>query len=551
MYVVTAAEMRAIDRQAMEEYGIPSEVLMEHAGKALADAAWRFLGEAGRRRVVVFAGKGNNGGDGCVAARHLHNRGAQVRIVTVDEPERYGGECARQLDIARRFGVEVVVLSRQNERKVQIHASTADLIIDALLGTGSRGEPQGEVKTAIELINASGALVLAADLPSGVDADTGAAPGVAVRAHWTVTFGLPKVGLLFGPGRELAGGWEVADIGLPAQLLNRGFRRYVLPEFVRSLLPERPPRGHKGTFGRVLVVAGSRGMAGAAMLAAQGAQRVGAGLVQLAGPEQLHDVFAVGVPEAIGLPLPQVDGTVAASAAERIEEALEQATVLVIGPGLGRGDDVRSLVLRVVPAALAKGVPVVLDADGLNALAEAGGPERLARGRSGAEPALVLTPHPGEMARLCGSSAADVAARPLDYAAEYARRWGAVVVLKGAPTVVADPRGSLYINSTGSPALASGGSGDVLAGAIGGFIAQGATPVAAAVAGVFLHGAAGDLGFAEPGDTRAFRPHMAGLTAGDIARRLPEVLARLRSGASALGPSAREQGAGRKNERVE
>lgn len=533
MHVVTAAEMRAIDEQAVQQYGIPSLVLMEHAGKALADAAWSLLAEGGRRRVVVFAGKGNNGGDGCVAARHLHNRGAAVRIVTVDDPSRYTGECARQLETARRFGVEIVPFSRQNERKVQIHTSTADLIIDALLGTGSRGEPKGDVRAAIELINGSGATVLAADLPSGVDADTGRVPGVAVRADWTVTFGLPKVGLLFGSGRELAGRWTVADIGLPAQLLTSGRRRYVLPDFARSLLPVRPPRGHKGTFGRVLVVAGSRGMAGAALLAAQGAQRVGAGLVQLAGPEQLSDVFAVGVPEAVGLPLPQKHDTVAASAAGRIEAALEHASVLVIGPGLGRSDEVRVLVPRVVAAAQAAGVPAVVDADGLNALAD-GALERMGTDRGGTgEPGLVLTPHPGEMARLCGAAVADVAARPLEFAAEYARRWGAVVVLKGAPTVIADPRGDVYINSTGSAALASGGTGDVLAGVIGGLMAQGAAPVQAAVAGAFLHGAAGDLGFADDGDTRAFRPHLAGLTAGDVARRLPHALAQLRGDAPA------------------
>lgn len=529
MQVVTAAEMRDMDRQAVERYAIPEIVLMEHAGKALADRAWQLVNGSSRRRVVIFVGKGNNGGDGCVAARHLHNRGATVRLVPIDEPNKFTGECARQLDMAARVGVEIIPLSKRTERKIQFHAAAADLIIDAVLGTGSRGAPRGAARTAIELINGAGAKVLAADLPSGVDADTGAVAGAAVLADATVTFALPKIGLLFGPGRELAGTWTAVDIGMPRQLLTGGTRHVVTADLVRDFLPVRPPAGHKGTFGRVLVVAGSQGMAGAAMLAAQGAQRVGAGLVQLAGPEMLHDVFAVGVPEAISLPLAQVNGTVAASGAEEVLAAAQEAAAIVIGPGLGRSDDVRSLVKRVVADASAR-VPVVVDADGLNALAEAGVLGRPSGGRlAGQGAGLVLTPHPGEMARLCGVTAADVVARPLEFAERYAQQWGAIVVLKSSPTVVADPQGHSYINSTGSAALASGGTGDVLAGAIGGFIAQGAPPVAAAVAAVFIHGAAGDGEVVELGASPVHRPHMAGLTATDVALRLPQVLAQLRA----------------------
>lgn len=546
MRVVTAAEMRAIDKEAIEGYGIPEQVLMELAGLALARRAEEILNASSRRRVVVFAGKGNNGGDGFVAARHLHNRGAAVRVVITDAPERLGRQCAEQFRMAQRLGIETVQLTKDSQRKVQFHAAAADLLIDALLGTGSSGPPKGAVKTAIEIINAAERPVLAADMPSGVDADTGAAPGAAVRADATVTFGLPKIGLLIAPGRELAGRWTVADIGLPRALLEGGPRRLVLPGFVRTLLPARPPGGHKGTFGRVVIVGGSVGMAGAPTLAAWGAQRVGAGLVVLAGPEALLPVFASNAPEAVSVPLPQVNGTVAASAAERVLEALDGASVLVIGPGLGRSDDVRALVTRVLAAARERRVPAVVDADGLNALADAGvlpkaggpggggGPSAPGQARlfpaGGADdaPALVLTPHPGEMARLCGVPAAEVAARPVELAETYARAWHAVVVLKGSPTVVADPSGRVFINSTGTAGLASGGSGDVLAGAVGGLIAQGASPADAAVAAVYVHGAAGEPGPPPTDEFWAARPHDAGLTAGDTARRLPRVLAWLR-----------------------
>lgn len=537
MQVVTAAEMRAIDKTAVEQYGVPELVLMEHAGRALAERAWNIVNGSVRRRVVVFVGKGNNGGDGCVAARHLHNRGVTVRVVLIDSPDKLGRQCAQQLDMVERLGIEVIQLTKQSERKVHFHTAAADLVIDALLGTGSRGAPKGTVRAAIDIMNEAGAKVLAADLPSGVDADTGAVAGVAVRADETVTFGLPKIGLLFGAGRELAGPWSVADIGLPKPLLTGGMRRYVGRELVRDMLPVRPPSGHKGTFGRVVVVGGSKGMAGAAMLAGRGAQRVGAGLVVLAGPEELHDVFATNVPEAIGVPLPQINGTVAATAAEQVVAALDKASVLVIGPGLGRSDDVRTLVTRVLAGARNTRLPVVIDADGLNALADANMFVRGGKG-SGAfdsadaqheAPSLVLTPHPGEMARLCGATVSDIVARPVEFATEYAATWDAVVVLKGSPTVIADPTGRVFINSTGSAALASGGTGDVLAGAIGGLIAQGAPPLSAAVAGVYVHGAAGDRDFPRSDETTVHLQHVAGLTAGDVAERLPEVLAHLRA----------------------
>ncbi len=542
MKVVTAAEMRAIDKAAIEAYGIPSLILMEHAGTAVARRAFRELAGTRSRKAVIFAGTGNNGGDGLVAARHLVNWGARVRVFLAGDRARASADMAAQLAMAERIGVEIVPLGEETEAKAKLNAATADVLIDALLGTGSRGAPRAAVAAAIDIVNGAGRPVLAVDMPSGVDADTGAAPGPAVRATWTVTFGLPKVGLLLPPGRELAGHVVVADIGLPRALVagtgeksepgpsdvagkpaqnNRDPAPPVTllagPDLVQRLLPVRPAAGHKGTFGHVLVVGGARGMSGAAILAARCAQRAGAGLVTLAGPAGLLPVFAGTILEALTRPLPEAfDGGLAPEAAAGVLQALERADVLVIGPGLSRTDGVARVVRRVLEEATR---PVVADADALYALGE--GAKFLERSRSRPFP-LVLTPHPGEMARLCGTAVRDVLANPLGIARDRARAWQAVVALKGSPTVVAAPDGRAFINSTGSSALGTGGTGDVLAGAVGGLIAQGADPLAAAVAGVYVHGLAGDLAAGDRGP--------AGIVAGDVADQLPQALARARSG---------------------
>ncbi|HEY8497428.1 MAG TPA: NAD(P)H-hydrate dehydratase [Limnochordales bacterium] len=549
MRVVTASEMRAIDKTAIEGYGIPSLILMEHAGLAVARRSWRELVATRSRKAVVFAGTGNNGGDGVVAARHLSNWGARVKVFLAGDPERVSKDMAVQLAMARRLGIEVVPLREDTESRARLNAATADLVIDALLGTGSRGAPRGLVALAIDIINGAGRPVVAVDIPSGIDADTGAAPGPVVQATWTVTLGLPKVGLLLPPGRELAGHLVVADIGLPRALVTESpvpaaeaeappadekripadqpapggdpegpaLTVRVEPGLVRALLPPRPPTGHKGTFGHVLVVGGARGMSGAPMLAARGAQRVGAGLVTLAGPAALVPVFAGAIMEALTRPLSEMlDGGLAPEAAAEVLQALARADVLVIGPGMSRTEAVGQVVRRVLEAAER---PVVADADALYALGE--GARFLERIRERRFP-LVLTPHPGEMARLCAATVKDVLANPLAIARDRARAWGAVVVLKGSPTIVAAPDGRAYINSTGSSALGTGGTGDVLAGAIGGLLAQGADPLAAAVAGVYVHGLAGDLAAAARGP--------AGIVAGDVADSLPQALARARDG---------------------
>lgn len=573
MKVVTAAEMRAIDGRAIEGYGIPSLILMEHAGLAVARRSWQQLVGTRSRKAVVFAGTGNNGGDGLVAARLLTNWGARVRVFLAGDPRRASAETATQLAIARALGIEVVPLGDDAQQKAKLNAATADLLIDALLGTGTRGAPRGPVALAVAILNGAGKPVLSVDIPSGVDADTGAAPGPAVKAQWTVTLGLPKVGLLLPPGRELAGHLIVADIGLPRALTAPGSGAesrtdkpsagqgpgeagaaqhaaqpgdvtgagpareaaeatdgpptvWVDPALVQRLVPSRAAAGHKGTFGHVLVVGGSPGMTGAPVLAARGAQRSGAGLVTLAGPAGLQPLLAAANLEALTLALPEApDGGIGPEAAAEVLHALGRAGVLVIGPGLSRTGAAGKTVRLILEAAQR---PVVADADALYALGE--GAEFLERTRERSYP-LVLTPHPGEMARLCGLPVRQVTADPLGIARDRARAWQAVVVLKGSPTVVAAPDGSAFINSTGSAALATGGTGDVLAGAIGGLLAQGASPLGAAVAGVYVHGMAGDLAAEARGP--------AGIVAGEVADHLPAALVRARLG---QGPEPDREG---------
>lgn len=516
MHIVTAEQVRRADARAAGDFGVPGQLLMELAGLHVAKHAWRRLPEGGRRRIVIFAGKGNNGGDGFVAARHLHRWGARVRVYGIVEASGADSDGERARMMAEKCGVAVVPWSPDESRRAGLNATAADVIVDGVLGIGLADAPRGASAQMIEVINKADRPVVAVDIPSGVEADTGLTPGIAVRATETVTFGALKLGLLLGPGRSLAGRVVVADIGWPDPLPEDVLHTWVTGATVRDKLPRRAPDGHKGTFGRVLVVAGSRGMAGAATLAVRGAQRIGAGVVTLAAPMGLNGVYGAAVPEALTVPLPEDEGGAPAEAgAAAVLDALSKADAVAIGPGLGTGPGSRALVAAVLSKAR---VPVVLDADGLNAVAIA--PELLAQRRTGFP--LVLTPHPGEMARLLGTSAERVAAGPVEAAREAAARWDAVVVLKGSPTVTAEPGGHLYVNGSGSQLLAAAGSGDVLTGVVAGLSAQGLSAVDAAVAAVYVHGRAGDLAASGP----------AGVLASETADALPRALAEIGSGAA-------------------
>lgn len=508
MRLVTAREMREIDRRAMEEYAIPGVVLMENAGRSVADAVERLLGGLGGKRVVVLCGKGNNGGDGFVAARHLLQRGATPKVFLSCAPEEITGDAAVNLTIWQRLGQECFQLATSGSLQLlKIALLQADAVVDALYGTGFRGKATGQVGRAIEAVNAAGKPVVAVDLPSGLEADTGRVNGPCIRATVTVTFGLPKIGLVLDPGVEYRGKLVVADISLPRVLTDEAAPdRYLLTsELVSSWFAPRPATAHKGDFGHVLVVGGSRGMIGAACLTAQAALKTGAGLVTLAVPRSLQDVAAGKLTEVMTAGLPETpEGALSREALPVVAALLKKKAVLALGPGLGQHPETVALVQELVRAAVC---PLVVDADGLNAFAGAGGlpAERAAP--------LVVTPHPGEMGRLTGKRVAEVEADRVGCAAAAAREWQAVVVLKGARTVVASPDGYLGINTTGNPGMATGGSGDVLTGVVAALIAQGLDPFRAAAAAAYLHGRAGDLAAGERGEM--------GLMAGDILRFLP------------------------------
>ena len=510
MKIATAHEMREIDKATIEWFGLPGVALMENAGRAVAEKAVDILGEPRGKIVFIVCGGGNNGGDGYVAARWLHNCGVRVKLFLAVDRAMVQGDALIHLETVLRMGVECFEITEpRGMEKARIAAAFADLVIDALLGTGFHGELSEPYRDSIDLINGAGRKVLSVDIPSGVEADAGMIREKAVRAFCTVTFGLPKPGLLLYPGAEYAGKIEVAPIGIPSELLTAASIRQTLvtAEYATSLLPRRSPDSHKGSFGQVLVLGGSRGMSGAVFLATQGALRTGAGLVTAAVPAAIGAVMEMKTTEAMTLELPEtLAGGLGADAVKLVHDASAQASAILIGPGLGRHEDtleaVREL-LKMVDR------PLVLDADALFALA--GHMDLLAS----SDALAVLTPHPGEMARLTGLSVRQIQSDRIGVARRSAMDWGNIVVLKGPHTIVAFPDGEIFVNPTGNSGMATGGMGDVLAGMIAALIAQGLSSHDAAVLGVYLHGLAGDR-------VAADRP--SGMTALDLAEQIPAAM---------------------------
>ncbi|HUK65640.1 MAG TPA: NAD(P)H-hydrate dehydratase [Anaeromyxobacteraceae bacterium] len=507
MRLVTAAEMRAIDRAAIEECGVAGGELMERAGAAVARAAHAYLGPKGR--VLVLCGAGNNGGDGYVAARHLRAEGVDVRVAAVAPSASLRGDALSAREAAVREGVPIL----EEPAPETLEAGLGDVLLDALFGTGLSRAPEGAPAEAIARIGAlrqRGAKVVAVDVPSGLSADTGRPLGRCVHADATVTFGFHKRGLVLHPGPAYAGEVVLADIGIPARAATAvpvGCE-LLTEDLVRALVPPRPPEAHKGDAGRVLVLAGSPGHTGAAQLALLGALRGGAGLVTLAARAEVVPLALAHRPEAMSAVLPG-QGALGLGDLEALLALVKGMDALVIGPGIPRGPATGALLRALLERAR---VPAAIDADALNALAETpGGPRDLGA------PA-VLTPHPGEMARLTGRTIAMVQADRIGLALESARAWGSVVVLKGARTVVAAPSEPPAVVPTGNPGMATGGTGDVLAGLTGALLASGLAPFAAARVAAFAHGAAGDLAAERWGER--------GLLASDLADELGPVWAR-------------------------
>jgi len=524
MRLLTASQSKALD-VAAERDGHPMAALMEAAGLRVAQAARDLVGDLAGRRVVVACGRGNNGGDGLVAARYLANSGARVEIFLAAQPDSITGLPAVYLQSAVRAGCLVHALpgpgAEENAASTWL-ASLAEaggeaaLVVDALLGVGMHGPPRGIVAEGIRVISQAGCPVLAVDVASGLDADTGQTPGVAVKATATVTMSFAKPGHLTGRGRDFTGQLYIGDIGFPAGEVGELDGPYLwAPEAsdIAGMLPARPYYSNKGTYGHLLVVGGSTGFIGAAALAARGGLRSGTGLVTVACPAQAQPSLAAKLTEAITWPLPDRDGRLNAVAAQDLVAGAGRFTAFAVGPGLGRGPDVTSFVRSLLEQVPPLNRPLVIDADGLNALAELIAAGEWPAIAADGEPRLIVTPHPGELSRLLGKSVPAIEADRIAAAMQAAQAWHLVVLLKGTGTVVADPRGRVAIIPTGGPHLATGGTGDVLAGFIGGLCAQGVPAWEAAVAGAFLHGLAADL--------LARRLGRAGLLAGEVADALP------------------------------
>lgn len=476
--------MKKADQQTIEEYGMPGAVLMETAGQRVVEyILTRFHRKS---RIVVLAGPGNNGGDGLVSARLLKKAGFSVSLWSTVKSGAYKSEAGINEKFLVKSGFPLQHLSDKADLdRFSEDLKSADLLVDALLGIGTDRPVEGLLAEVIDRINLNQGPVLAVDIPSGVNADSGAVMGRAVKANWTVTFAYPKTGIMLHPGAGLAGEVIIGDIGLPEALTEKEPYDLVTASFVKNLLPVRPVDAHKGSVGRTLIVAGSIGMSGAAMLAAESALLGGSGLVYLAAPLSACPALEAKTVEVIIVALPeQSPGLIDISAADLIIEKARACDVLAVGPGLDTGEATSELLNRLVQLSP---VPMVFDAGALEALGHKMNMLRSA----GHLP--VITPHPGEMARLVGTSAGQIQSSRLETALKNTALWNCIIMLKGANTIIATPDGRAAINPTGNPLLATAGSGDLLTGLVASFIAQGIKPEDAAKAGAFMHGMAGDL----------------------------------------------------------
>lgn len=487
MYLVTASEMQEMDRQTIESFGIPGRVLMEAAGRGASEFFVEMFPDIARVKVGILAGRGNNGGDGFVVARCLASRDVNVTVYLLADPSRLAGDAVANFDLLAPMGVAVVALPDSNTlADAKDSMRDKDLWIDALLGTGLKSDVRGFYREAIDFINSLDKAVLSVDIPSGLNADTGQPCGSCIRASATATFAFAKIGHYQYPGAELTGNLKIIDIGIPPHIVEAvGPRQFlVTPADIRGYIKARSQDTHKGRTGHLLILAGSPGKTGAAAMSAMAAMRAGAGLVTLGVPQKLEPIIAVRSLEVMTAALPEADGGVLGEESlSAILRLIEGKRCLALGPGMGQTDQTRSLVFQLLQQCR---LPMVIDADGLNNLS--GATDAL---RQSAGP-VVITPHPGEMARLVDKSVKNVQADRISCARAFAQTFKVHVVLKGAATVIAHPDGYVFTNSTGNPGMASGGMGDVLTGLIAGFIAQGYPVEAACHLGVYLHGAAAD-----------------------------------------------------------
>jgi NAD(P)H-hydrate epimerase len=510
MKLVTAEEMRALEASAFAA-GTSAETLMENAGRAIASTVRGHLGDARARRVVVLVGPGNNGGDGLVAARHLHDFGGDVKVFLFAPRD----ESDPNLKLVIEREIEVVQ-AQVGDAGLADAMRRADAVIDAVLGTGRQRPLDGPIAWVFGQLKDRRAMLFSVDLPTGLDADTGTLDPHVVATDVTLALGYSKLGLHLWPGSAHAGEVDVLDIGLDPSLESSIPTQLLTPSWAREVLPPRPPVSNKGTFGRVLVVAGSGSYIGAATLACLGALRAGAGLVTLASVVSVRGAVAANLPEVTFLPLPEEDGEPSSDAGDAIARVLLDYDALLIGPGLGLAATTQAMVRGLLSSPAVASIPAVIDADALNALSrQAGWSDEM-------KCEAVLTPHPGELARLTGSGVADVQAARLSMVRERAAAWRQTVVLKGANTVIARPDGQALVSPFANALLATAGTGDILAGTIAGLLAQEVDRFAAAGLGVYLNAAAAESLTDSYGES--------GLLASELGPAIARTAAQLRRG---------------------
>jgi NAD(P)H-hydrate epimerase len=513
MYIATAREMQNIDSRARDEYGIPTLLLMENAALGIIHIVEDVIGAVRNKRITIVSGKGNNGGDGIAAARQLHNRGARVQVYLLSEPAALKGDAATNLGIALKMGIDIQSKGMYDMQGLRIVLNHSNVIIDAIFGTGLSAHVKGEEKEIIELINSCNQPRVSVDIPSGINSDTGEVMGAAIKADTTVTFGIPKRGHILYPGCEFTGKLHIADISIPEAAVKKEsiYLHLLTEDDMRGLISPRPADSHKGSFGHVLVIAGSIGKSGAGAMTSLAGLRTGAGLLTLATPESVQHIVAEKLTEVMTCPLAETgEKTIASSAAEKILGLSEDKEVIAIGPGLTTHKDTAALVRRLIKDTE---VPIIIDADALNALSDH--TEILKERRYPA----ILTPHPGEMGRLTGKSTAEVQKDRIGVSRGFATEYGVYLILKGAHTVIAEPSGEVYLSPTGNPGMATAGTGDALTGILAGLISQGIDVASAARLGVYLHGLAGDIAAEEVG--------MIGMLAGDLINRIPAAIRKL------------------------
>lgn len=514
MYLVTSAEMKEIDRTTTEKYGVPPEILMENAGINAVTCLRREYGSLIYRRVHIFCGTGNNGGDGFVIARHLKSEGAAPKVFITGQMEKLSPESKAHLEMAKKYGVEAITLSSSADLEKHANDITqCDIVVDSLIGTGLNKQVEGFMATLITYLNTLHKYTLSVDVPSGVDADTGDIKGVAIYADLTVTFGLPKVGVSIYPGLECVGKLVVADINFPVELLSKPRPNVLITgEIAAPLMPYRHPNANKGHFGPIFMLAGSPGLDGAATLTARAALKSGAGIVNIGIPEGLYNSVKSRSEESIVTALKETKtGCISMDNYSQIMEICEKAKVVVIGPGLGRDKETQELVRKLVENVQK---PMVVDADGLNAVSED------KKCLKNIKKDVIFTPHIGEMARLSGLKIEDIIKDKIKAAREFVAANPVNVLLKDGRSVVVDTAGNAYVNTTGNSGMATPGSGDVLTGMVATLMAHGLFAAQAGITANYLHGLAADMILAQTG---------AGvMTAGDLIGAIPGAMTSLK-----------------------